>query len=138
MARFLKESQRRKCKDRFQTGGIRPKWRFTGRGRKEVINLSSDMNKTAYEQFINTPGRIWDPDRYLNIFVAKYADGWTSTGAYTYIAVPPTVIQKGQELFRNYSNGSRKFYSSRCNGLQRCSYLVELRRDIECQFDGEK
>jgi len=29
--------------------------------------------------------------------VAKYADGWTSTGAYTYIAVPPTVIQKGQE-----------------------------------------
>lgn len=64
---------------------------------KEVINLSSDMNKTAYEQFINTPGRIWDPNRYLNIFVAKYADGWTSTGAYTYIAVPPTVIQKGQE-----------------------------------------
>ena len=64
---------------------------------KEVINLSSDMNQTAYEQYINTPGRIWDPNRYLNIFVAKYSDNWTSTGASTYIAVPPTVIQKGQE-----------------------------------------
>lgn len=64
---------------------------------KEVLNLSADMNQAAYEKYINTPGRIWDPNRYLNIFVAKFADNWTSTGSSTYVATAPTVIQKGQE-----------------------------------------
>lgn len=64
---------------------------------KNVINLTSALaNQTAYEKYINTPGCIWDPERYLNIFVAKYSDSWTSTGAYTYVATPPNVIKTGE------------------------------------------
>lgn len=65
---------------------------------KNVINLTTALaNQSAYENYINAPGRIWNPKHYLNIFVAKYSDSWTSTGAYTYVATAPGVIKRGAE-----------------------------------------
>jgi len=58
---------------------------------QETINVAAGLTDVQYKQLINTT-KIWDPNKYLNIYVAKFADNWTSSGALSYIAEAPKVI----------------------------------------------
>lgn len=61
---------------------------------KNQINLAKDMTETEYKKYLNS-GILWDPNRYLNIFIAKFSDSWSSDGSKSYQAVAPNVILSG-------------------------------------------
>lgn len=61
---------------------------------KHLVNLSKDMTETEYKKYLNS-GILWDPNRYLNIFIAKFSDSWSDNGSKSYQSVAPNVIQAG-------------------------------------------
>ncbi|MEG1738425.1 MAG: hypothetical protein RR137_09035 [Odoribacter sp.] len=86
----------------FQLAEYDPKGRLLAEKGKEVLNLSSDMNKSQYLTYINGK-KMWDSQRYLNIFIAKFSDRWSSSGSESYIVKPPSVILKGVDMIPGFS-----------------------------------
>lgn len=65
---------------------------------KNLVQLTEKLaNQKAYEAYINQ-NLIWDPNKYLNIWLAKFSGSWNSVGTYTYVAKAPTVILRGNSI----------------------------------------
>lgn len=65
---------------------------------KDFVQLTEKLeNQKAYEAYINQ-NLIWDPNKYLNIWLAKFTGSWSSSGSYTYVAKAPTVILRGNSI----------------------------------------
>lgn len=87
------------AKIRFRLAEYGPDGKLLLEKGKHVINLTSNLaNQAAYENYINkTSGMIWNPLRYLNVFICKFSDNWSSDGSSTYVATAPNVILTGSE-----------------------------------------
>ena len=61
---------------------------------KNKVELAEEMSKSDYEDYINSK-LIWDPARYLNVWLAKYST--SSSVSNTYSVSAPEVILEGYE-----------------------------------------
>lgn len=59
------------------------------------INVAENLNLVGYKAVIAKD--LWDPAQYLNIYLCKFADNWSSSGSSSYVATMPTMILKGQQ-----------------------------------------
>ncbi len=72
--------------------------REPGKNIHRIPLSETPSNERAYHNYINTAQALkWDPNKYLNIWVARYATTWSSDGSKTYVAKKPNVILKGAE-----------------------------------------
>lgn len=65
---------------------------------KNLVKLTDKLTtQKAYETYINN-NLIWDPNKYLNIWLAKFVNGWSPDGSMTYVAKTPHVIMRGNTI----------------------------------------
>lgn len=64
---------------------------------KHAVQLTEDLDWDGYEEYINDR-LIWDPTKYLNVWLAKFSNGWSSSGSYTYVAKAPYDILRGESI----------------------------------------
>lgn len=58
---------------------------------KEVLNVAANLTTQQYKDYINT-AKVWDPNKYLNIYVCKFADNYNDNGTTSYLSEAPKVI----------------------------------------------
>ena len=65
---------------------------------REEIKLEEELDQQGYIDFVNN-GHVWDPSRYLNIYIANYSKTFSGSGRGSgiYIAPAPKVIMEGME-----------------------------------------
>ena len=87
------------AKIRFELAKYNEKGLLLEEPGKDVYQIpfaSTPANETAYHAYINNTSALkWDPNKYLNIWVARYATTWSSDGSKTYVAKMPNVILSG-------------------------------------------
>lgn len=64
---------------------------------KHTVQLTRELDWDGYEEYINDH-LIWDPTKYLNIWLAKFSNSWSSAGSYTYVAKAPYDILRGNSI----------------------------------------
>lgn len=69
---------------------------LTEKGKEEIQLSSALSSKNDYVNYIEK-NLIWDPNKYLNVWVAKFEASISDKGSYTYQAAPPDVILRGSE-----------------------------------------
>ena len=76
-----------------------------GKHRYTIPKASSPTSEKEYYDYINrTAALIWDPTKYLNIWMVKHTTYWSSDGAYSYIAEMPNDIYSGEEAIPGQEN----------------------------------
>lgn len=79
-----------------------------GKDVHQIPKASTPANETAYHQYIkNNSALTWDPNKYLNIWVARYATAWSSDGSKTYVAKMPGVLLPEAEVIPGQTNPLR-------------------------------
>jgi len=58
---------------------------------KEILNVAANLTLQQYKDFINTT-KVWDPNKYLNIYICKFADNFNDNGSTSYLSEAPKVI----------------------------------------------
>lgn len=64
-----------------------------------IENYSSDLS-VGYNKFIvsNKSSYVWDPTKYLNIWLTKFSTGQSELGKYSYKYMAPTVIHSAYDI----------------------------------------
>ncbi len=56
-----------------------------------MVQLKEELSANEIYEYIND-NLIWDSNKYLNVWLTKFASSWSETGANSYKSVAPTVI----------------------------------------------
>lgn len=76
-----------------------------GKNKYQIPAASTPNGKTEYLNYINkTTALIWDPNRYMNIWVAKWSNSWVEDGTGTFYVDMPKVISPDSDPIPGLEN----------------------------------
>lgn len=76
---------------------------------KTITNVAANLTQAQYTTVIN--GKIWDLKKYVNIYVCKFTDSWSSSGALSYVAEAPKVIMANEAAIPGLTAAAVQSYS---------------------------